>query len=246
MGKLTNTVNFLILSNVIFFVFSELSGHGSLNFLGLYFPKNDSFGVWQFITHMFMHDNTPHILFNMMALWLFGTPLERVWGSHKFLIFYFIAGIGAAGIYTLINYYNFDQAYGQLTSTGLPSADVQQLLSTGIYASFLTPYSETISILFDTYSAPLVGASGAIYGVMVAYAITFPNIKWPFIFPQYYIMPKYFIPIIIALNLFSGLTGIDLFGKNVAHFSHIGGAIIGLLLMVFWKRKLFRLSTLVR
>lgn len=242
MGKqLTSTVNFLILSNVIFFAFIELSGHGSFNFLGLYFPENEYFGVWQFITHMFMHDNFPHLLFNMIALWLFGTALEKTWGSRKFLIFYFISGIGAAGIYTLINYYHFDQAYTQLTNTGLPSEDVQELLSTGIYGSFLTPYRDTISILFDTYTAPLVGASGAIYGVMVAYVITFPNIKWPFIFPQYYIMPKYFIPIILLLNLFSELTGVELFGQNVAHFAHIGGAIIGFLLIAPWKRELLRI-----
>ncbi|MGB5263337.1 MAG: rhomboid family intramembrane serine protease, partial [Lutimonas sp.] len=95
MGRITDAVKHLIIINVIFFAAGPLLGSNLSEWLALYFPKNDHFGFWQFVTHMFMHGSFMHILFNMYALWAFGTPLEQMWGRNKFLFFYFSAGIGA-------------------------------------------------------------------------------------------------------------------------------------------------------
>ena len=101
--------------------------------LALYFPENENFGFWQYVTHMFMHGSFPHILFNMYGLWAFGTPLEQLWGRNKFIFFYFSAGIGAGLIYTLVNYYQFNGIYDQLMGFGLSSGDIQNILNTGGY-----------------------------------------------------------------------------------------------------------------
>jgi membrane associated rhomboid family serine protease len=194
--------------------------------LALYFPKNENFKWWQFVTNMFMHGGLTHILFNMYALWAFGSPLEIMWGKQRFLLFYFLSGIGAGVIYTLVNYYQFNNIYNDLISTGVSAADIETLLQTG-------PRDHP---LVSLYRNPAVGASGAIYGVLVAFGISFPNAKLALIFLPVPIAAKYFIPILIGLDLFSGITGVSIFGGGIAHFAHIGGAIIGFLLMWYWRK----------
>ena len=207
--------------------------------LALYFPQQENFRIWQFVTNIFMHGGFAHIFFNMYALWAFGSPLEQIWGQKKFYIFFFLAGIGAAVIYTLVNYFRFNNIYNELIGAGVSPEDIQTLLETGKYnlgaAGSLT--EEKLTEFYALFNTPVVGASGAIYGVLVAFGILFPNAKLFLIFLPIPIAAKYFIPALIALDLFSGVTGFSIFGGGKAHFGHVGGAIIGFLLMWYWRGK---------
>jgi len=242
MGRLTETVKHLIILNALFFAASSLLGIDLNNFLALYFPENENFGIWQFVTHMFMHGGFMHILFNMYALWAFGSPLEQMWGRNKFIFFYFSAGLGAGLIYTAVNYFQFNSIHNDLINIGLRTSDIQSLLTSGKYNSdILSQISEQkLMEIYQIYNTPAVGASGAIYGVLVAFGMTFPNAKLALIFLPVPISAKYFIPVLIALDLFSGVTGFSIFGGGIAHFAHVGGAIIGFLIMWYWKKNQFK------
>ena len=207
--------------------------------LALYFPKHENFRYWQYVTNIFMHGGFAHIFFNMYALWAFGSPLERMWGRNKFLVFFFLAGIGAAIIYTLVNYYRFNIIYDEFISAGVTPEDINTLLATGEYemSAMATFTEEKLRDFYGLFNTPVVGASGAIYGVLVAFGILFPNAKLFLIFLPVPIPAKYFIPALIALDLFSGVTGFSIFGGGIAHFGHVGGAIIGFLLMWYWSGK---------
>lgn len=135
MGRITEAVKHIIIINVILFAAGPLMGLNLQEWLALYFPKNEHFGIWQFVSHMFMHGGFAHILFNMYALWAFGTPLEQMWGRNKFLFFYFSAGIGAGLIYTAVNYYQFNNTYQDLIQLGMNAESIQQILNTGQYNS---------------------------------------------------------------------------------------------------------------
>lgn len=241
MGRFTEAVKHLIIINVIFFAANTFIGIDLNNWLALYFPKNEHFGFWQYLSHMFMHGSFTHILFNMYALWAFGSPLEQMWGRNKFLFFYFSAGLGAGLIYTAVNYFQFNNAFNYLINSGLQVDDIQLLLETGKYnTDFLNQVSEKKLIeIFQMYNTPAVGASGAIYGILVAFGMTFPDAKLALIFLPVPIAAKYFIPVLIALDLFSGVTGFSIFGGGIAHFAHVGGALIGFLIMRYWKSKQF-------
>ena len=231
-----NTVTVLIAINVLVF-FASTSVSGLTELLALYFPLNDNFAIWQFVTHMFMHGGLTHLLFNMFALWMFGTQLEAIWGGKRFLIFYFACGIGAALIYTIINYYQFNNIYSILRDSGLSAFDIQDMINKGAYPPNVLSEDQAVQLI-GTFSRPMVGASGAIYGILVAYAFNFPNNKLILLFLPYPIAAKYFVPALIGLDLFSGVTGFSIFGGGVAHFAHVGGAIIGFLMMMYWRKKL--------
>jgi len=241
MGRITEAVKHLIILNVIFFAVTYLAPNLHLDSMfALWFPENPNFGFWQFVTHMFMHGGLTHLLFNMYGLWAFGTPLEQIWGRNKFLFFYFSAGLGAGIIYTLVNYYQFNGVYEQLISIGLSASDIQNILNTGSYNSdILSVLSESdLNEFFATYHTPAVGASGAIYGILVAFGMMFPNAKLALIFFPVPIAAKYFIPLIILGDLFFGMTSYSI--GNVAHFAHIGGAIIGFIIAWYWKQNQFK------
>jgi membrane associated rhomboid family serine protease len=242
MQKLNGAIPVLIIANVILFMITYFVPNMEdrmVQSLALYFPKNSHFGFWQFLTNMFMHGGFAHILFNMYALWAFGSPLELIWGKNKFLFFYFLSGIGAGVVYILVNYFQFNTLYNEFIASGISSEEINQLLKTGNYnpAVFSSFTKEKIESLFRLFNTPVVGASGAIYGVLVAFGILFPNAKLMLIFLPFPIAAKYFIPILIALDLFSGITGFSIFGGGIAHFGHIGGAIIGFLLMWYWRSR---------
>ncbi len=242
MGKITETVKHLIILNAILFAATILVPTIDLgDWLALYFPKNEHFGVWQFVSHMFMHGSFMHILFNMYALWAFGSPLEQMWGKNKFLFFYFSAGIGAGLIYTAVNYFQFNNIFNELVGAGISNTEIQTLLETGRYnTDILNQISEKrLTDLYQIYNTPAVGASGAIYGVLVAFGMSFPNAKLALIFFPVPIAAKYFIPVLIAIDLFSGVTGFSLFGGGIAHFAHVGGALIGFIMMQYWKKTQF-------
>ncbi|MCH3885382.1 rhomboid family intramembrane serine protease [Tenacibaculum aquimarinum] len=241
MQKLTDAIKHLIIINVILFVAPMLLKMDLTNIFALHFPKNEHFGVWQYITHMFMHGSPMHLIFNMYGLWAFGTPLEQMWGKKKFLFFYFSAGIGAGIIYTLVNYYQFNGIYEQLVGFGLSASDIQNILSTGSYnESLISLTNEEMTEFYSLYHTPAVGASGAIYGVLVAFGIAFPNAKLALIFFPVPIAAKYFIPLMIVGDLFFGVTKYSI--GNVAHFAHIGGAIIGFIIAWYWKKDQFKFN----
>lgn len=243
MGKITEAIKHLIILNVILFAAKSLIPSLPLDqYLALFFPQNEYFGVWQFVSHMFMHGGFTHILFNMYALWAFGSPLEQMWGRNKFIFFYFSAGIGAGLIYTGVNYFQFNSIYNELINAGVQNVDIQNLLTTGSYNTGILEYvsEKSITELYQIYNTPAIGASGAVYGVLVAFGMSFPNAKLALIFFPVPIAAKYFIPVLIGLDLFSGLTGFSLFGANTAYFAHVGGALIGFVMMKYWQKNQFQ------
>lgn len=239
MPRLTQAIKHLIIINVILFFAPQLLNMDLTNLFALHYPKNEHFGIWQYVTHMFMHGGTAHLLFNMYGLWAFGTPLEQMWGRNKFLFFYFSAGIGAGLIYTLANYYQFNGIYEQLITMGISPNEIQNILDSGQYNnSLVTLSNKTMSEFYSLYHTPAVGASGAIYGVLVAFGLTYPDAKLALIFFPVPIAAKYFIPLIIASDLFFGMTKYSI--GNVAHFAHVGGAIIGFIIAWYWKKNQFK------
>lgn len=199
MGRMTDAVKHLIIINVIFYLvtfFVPNMQEKMMEWFALFYPASEYFMPWQFVTHMFMHGGFMHILFNMYGLWAFGSPLEQLWGRNKFFFFYFSAGLGAALIYTIANYF------------------------------------------FEDFNAVAVGASGAVYGVLVAFAMKFPNAKLALIFFPVPIAAKYFIPLLVFGDLFFGFTSYSV--GNIAHFAHIGGALVGFLISLYWKNNQFK------
>src|SRR6056297_646322 len=134
MGRMTETVKVLLIINIIFFIGTLTLGEPAYKYFSLWFFENDNFGVWQILTHMFMHGGFMHILFNMYALWAFGSPIEHVLGKTRFIFFYFSAGIGAAIIHSLVNYYHFEAGYAELLNAGMQLDAIQELLKTGQYS----------------------------------------------------------------------------------------------------------------
>ena len=256
MNKLTDAIKHLIIINVILFVAPQLLKLDFTNILGLHFPKNESFGIWQYVTHMFMHGSFGHILFNMYGLWAFGTPLEQMWGKNKFIFFYFSAGLGAGLIYTLVNYYQFNGFYEALLESGISNSDLINLFdfsgeTTSQFienANRIVTRNGNIKIYpamaddliqaSNYYNMKAVGASGAVYGVLVAFGIYFKDAKLALLFFPVPIAAKYFIPILILGDLFFGMTKYS-FG-NIAHFAHIGGALIGFIIAWYWKNNQFK------
>ncbi|WP_405327240.1 rhomboid family intramembrane serine protease [Leeuwenhoekiella sp. LLG6367-2.1] len=249
MGKITETVKVLLIINVIFFLGTKFLFPQALDLFALWFPANSNFEYWQPLTHMFMHDQSSifHILFNMYALYAFGGPVEQMLGKNKFIFFYFSAGLGAALIHTLVGYYHYQVGYTALIDAGISPADISQILEkaftsiqqTGQYSYPDIGEADKIRGMIEAFSTSAVGASGAIYGVLVAFGMLFPNAELFLIFLPIPIKAKFFIPVLILIDLFSGVTGFSLFGQNIANFAHIGGALFGFIMMWYWKKNSF-------
>ncbi len=242
--NITPVVKQLLIINVIFFIGTELVGPVTYDLLAMYYFENPKFEFWQVISHMFMHGGIMHIAFNMFALYSFGSALENMWGGKKFLFFYISCGLGSAALHTLVNYFVFDSAAQILISNGFSRDIIISTLAEGKYgvrwADYLSPAQ--MQSLIDSFRVPVVGASGAIYGLLVAFAFMFPNAKLALLFIPVPIKAKYFVAGILALDLFLGLKGDSIFGgggTGVAHFAHIGGALIGFIMMYFWKNDQF-------
>ncbi|WGK64383.1 rhomboid family intramembrane serine protease [Croceiramulus getboli] len=243
MARITETVKILIITNVLVWLCAQFLLPSAIEILGLWFPKNPNFQVWQPLTHMFMHDQSSifHILFNMYALWMFGSPIEAILGQKRFIFFYFSAGLGAALIHTLVNYYYFNEGYQALLGAGLGVQEIENVIATTRVPQYVleTVEESTLRTFVETYYTPAVGASGAIYGVLVAFGMMFPNMELMLIFVPIPIKAKYFIPALILLDLFSGVTGFSVFGQNIANWAHLGGALFGFIMMWYWKRNSF-------
>jgi membrane associated rhomboid family serine protease len=239
MNRLSPAVLGLVIANTAVFVAGLVTPHGSewlVDHGAFWFTENPHFALWQAVTYMFLHGGVGHIFFNMFALVSFGGLLERQWGTRRFLVFYFLCGVGAALVHNAVNAYQFGVLHERLVAQGLSPDAIRDLLTTG--RGVIPAVAETKATLFDLYriyAAPMLGASGAIYGVLVAFGLLYPNAKLALMFLPVPIAAKFFIPILLALDLLSGVTGFSLFGGGVAHFAHLGGALIGFLLMLFWR-----------
>jgi len=198
--------------------------------LGLYFFKSELFRPYQIVTHMFMHGGFMHILFNMYALWLFGQVIERVWGTKKFFIYYFVTGFGAVVLHSLVEYIRFKGFID-----GVPTEYVNLALSGK--SSFNAPiiYHQKLSEIMKLALIPTVGASGAIFGLLLAFGMLYPNTKLYLMFIPVPIKAKYFVIGYGILELGLGLNNAT--SDNVAHFAHLGGMLFGFILIKIWQKK---------
>jgi len=263
MMNMTETVKQLIIINVIFFIGGYFVPN-AYDYLSLFYFDSPNFRIWQPLTHMFMHapfPNLTHILFNMFALYSFGSALEHFWGGRKFLFFYISCGLGAALLHSAMNYYEIHGLLEQISVLNLSKTDLQLLLSTDYRGLFdengqmiagqvktilekANCNQEQFNTLVEAsavYQSTAVGASGAIYGLLVAFAFMFPNAGLALIFLPIPIKAKYFVPALLLLDLFLGVSGKSIFGTStgIAHFAHIGGAIVGFIMMWYWKKNQF-------
>ena len=229
MRSVPETIKQLIIINVIFYFGSQFLGNLSYDLLALHYYENDKFLITQFLTHMFMHGSPSHILFNMFGLWMFGSPLEQMWGRQKFLFFYISSGLGAAFLQMAIYYLQVKNLYDVVELNNLSLSDPQQLLN---YMSQID-YNNAIS----SFNSVMVGASGAIYGTLVAFAFSFPNSKLMLLFLPFPIKAKFFVPLLILIDLFFGVSSYSV--GPIAHFAHVGGALIGLIMVLYWKKNQF-------
>ena len=237
---ITDAGKHLLIINVIMFIGTMAIGNGEAfyQWFALYFPENKMFQPWQVVTHMFMHGGITHILFNMFALWMFGTAVEQIFGWKKFLAFYLLSGLGAAVIQVAFLYFQYNSGLTALMESGIQQSDILNVLNEGMYdKNWSSVLGSDLLNFVGAFNSTMVGASGAIMGILVAFGMLFPESKLMLIFLPIPIKAKYFIPAIIALDLFSGLTGQSIFSpSNTAYMAHVGGALTGFLLMYFWKK----------
>lgn len=237
---MSRAVGGLLLLNVAVFIAGYLlpNGHERVVDVGaLWYPANAHFGAWQLVTYMFLHGGFGHIFFNMFALVSFGTILEREWGLARFLVFYFVCGVGAALVQLAINWHQFADLHAQLEAAGLKPAFISAQLAAGGGEPVDPKIEPMLQALYDIYATPMLGASGAIYGLLVAFGCLHPNARLAIMFIPVPVAAKFVIPALLGLDLFSGVTGYSLFGAGIAHFAHLGGAAIGFLLMLLWRNR---------
>ncbi|MBQ9463489.1 MAG: rhomboid family intramembrane serine protease [Bacteroidales bacterium] len=199
----------LILVNLVVFVATLFNENYMVGTFGMFYPSSPYFHWWQPVTHMFMHGGFWHIFFNMYTLFIFGTVVERIIGSKKFLLFYFVCGLGAAAL-----------------QMGTQYLEMQ---------SFLASDSQTaLQGMMALKSTPTVGASGAIYGVLIGYAMLFPESRMTLIFPPVTLSAKWMVIIFAAIELFTGVVG---WADGIAHFAHLGGMLIGWIMIRWWRKR---------
>ena len=191
-GNIPAATRNLFLINAIMFIATCINQNFMIGTFAMFYPTSPFFHWWQPVTHMFMHGGFWHIFLNMWCLLMFGSALERSIGSKKYVLFYFVAGLGAVAVHTLVQY-----------------------------------------LQGPMLNVPTLGASGAIYGIQIGYAMLYPNDIWTLVFPPVSMKAKWFVLIFIAIELFTGITGT---ADGVAHFAHLGGALFGFLLMLYWKK----------
>ncbi|MDE7127252.1 MAG: rhomboid family intramembrane serine protease [Bacteroidales bacterium] len=201
----------IIIINVLIWIMTELNQHFMIETFAMFYPSSPFFRPWQIVTHMFMHGGFWHIFFNMYTLFIFGSVLERVWGTKKFLFFYFATGLGAVALHTGVQWIEAQNYMAQI-------AEGKAAGAASLHALKMTP---------------TVGASGAIYGLLMGYAMLFPDTVLTLIFPPVSLKAKWFVLIFAAIELSTGVFGI---GGGIAHFAHLGGLLFGWLIVLYWKR----------
>lgn len=252
----------LLIINVLMFILTNLMNEDNMvSLFGLHYFQSDYFRWWQVITHMFMHGGITHIFFNMFALWMFGKVLEQVWGSKRFLFYYMVTGIGAALIHTFVNYLSFSHiqyaitAFGNTPSPELYASILRKYFNSNLNPSTLTANMEFISAWAENASnpayiaaatnnlhsymtalinIPTVGASGAVFGVLLGFGMLFPNTELMLLFPPIPLKAKWVVIGYGSIELYMGLTQP---GSNIAHFAHLGGMLFGFILIKYWNTK---------
>ncbi len=236
-------IKHLILINVIMYLATSLRPGLMYSLFAMHFPENPDFHWWQIVTHMFMHGGFWHILFNMYALWAFGSPLIMHFGEKRFLVFYFLSGLGAIALFLGVQYYEFYGYLHQLEAMGFSASGIFHILHSadpeGAVAKIpaLLYNSSAMALLakmLQIYHMTMLGASGAIYGILVAFGFFYPRAKLMLVFLPYPIEARYFIPLLILADIFFGIT--NYLHLPIAHFAHVGGALTGLLLMWLWRK----------
>jgi len=239
MIKITDTVKHLIIINVLFFVATYVFKDQIYDLLAMHYPANPLFKPWQILTHMFMHGNVSHILFNMIGLWMFGSTVEQMIGRNNFLILYFIAGIGAVLFSVGIDYYQFTAVYNKLIDIGVSPEGIQAIFDTNRASDQILDSipKEELAFMYSKYHTSLVGASGALYGVMIAFGVLLPKAKMGLMFLPIMIESRIFIPLILLYDMSFGVFRV---GDNIGHFAHVGGAIFGFIVIWYMKQKYLR------
>lgn len=248
----------LIIINVLMllatFVIKQ-TGHDLTEILGTYYPASEKFRPYQLISHMFMHGGIAHLFFNMFALWMFGRILENVWGPRRFLIYYFVTGLGAVALHMLVNHFEIVSMKNTIEAfNNTPAPDILEKFVNKYLPRPTTQLMDLITEWYDnpsntafategqnvmetilTYrmNIPTVGASGAVYGVLLAFGMLFPNTQLMLIFPPVPIKAKYFVIGYGVLELYLGLTNS---GGSIAHFAHLGGMLFGFFLIKYWNK----------
>ena len=223
----------LIIINVLMLLATyvlEMRGIDLTKILGLHYIESSEFKPYQLVTHMFMHGGFMHLAFNMFALWMFGRVLESVWGPKRFFIYYFVTGLGAAALHTLVNYIEFHYLAAKMSPE-----TVQMVMSQGTEIfnqgkNFSDSAAGKLNLMLNI---PTVGASGAVFGILLGFGMLFPNTELMLLFPPIPIKAKYFVMGYGAIELFSGITGM---GANIAHFAHLGGMLFGFFMIRYWNR----------
>ena len=204
----------IIIINAFMLILTMINREFMIEHFALFYPASAFFKPWQILTHIFMHGNFGHLLFNMYALWMFGSVLEQLWGPKKFLLYYLVTGLGAAALHMGVQWIEASSLVNAINENGADAMNA------------LTRYR----ILMNT---PTVGASGAVYGILLAYGMLFPNNELRIIFLPIALKAKYFVIIFAVIELILGLVG----GGNIAHFAHLGGMIFGYFLIRYWKKR---------
>ncbi|OOQ58530.1 rhomboid family intramembrane serine protease [Mucilaginibacter pedocola] len=224
-ANLTPVVKNLVIINILFFVATyALAQFIDLEkFLGAYYPASPSFKPWQPITYMFMHGGFTHIFFNMFAVFMFGPMLEQVMGSKRFFNYYFMTGLGAFVLYMIVQAIQLHAVTGAFT---IPHPELESS-----YFNYGGGEKEAIK-LYSIYNFPMVGASGAVFGILVGFGLLFPELEMMVLFIPVPVKAKYYALGYVVLELFSGVRQAP--GDNIAHFAHLGGALIGFILITIW------------
>lgn len=216
MANVPDVTRNLIIINCLVFVATLINENMMVEYFALFHPNSPFFHPWQILTHMFMHGGFMHILFNMYTLYLFGSMVERMIGSKKFFVFYFLCGLGSAGLYMLVQ-----------------DIQVQSVVASSPY-SFIMYNPQYV----DFMRTPMLGASGAIYGLIIAYAMMFPQQKLTLIFPPVTMNARTMVIVFAVLELSFGLLSArGTLTTGVANFAHLGGMLIGWAVIYFWRKR---------
>ncbi len=235
------TRNLIIINIALFLLTTILSSAGIIELdvlLGSYYPESVNFKFWQPFTHMFIHAGISHLLFNMFALFMFGATIEHLIGTKRFLILYFVAGMGSFLLFNVQSYFMIEPLKDAVFNLGLAPEQINALIKLDNFGNATVPaFFNTVtevSALVQTYITPMVGASGAIYGILIAFGMFYPNAELMFFFIPKPVKAKYFIPGIILVEIVLGL--LNLSWNPIAHFAHLGGAAAGFLLILYWRK----------
>jgi membrane associated rhomboid family serine protease len=225
--------NLLIINGLFFLAkFSMQSlGINLDHILGMHYYKSPLFESYQIVSYLFMHGNFSHLFFNMFAIWMFGTAVENIWGPKRFLYFYLITGFGAAILHYAVVHIQVMQLEAMLSPE-----EISIVIRDGADAflqrkNFIDPDLAQLNLLYNT---PIVGASGALFGILLAFGMMFPNTELFLLFIPFPIKAKYFVAGYGIMELISGLQNSP--GDNVAHFAHLGGMLFGYILIKFWQK----------